>query len=82
MDKILPEITVKIVIRYQGNETDMKVVNKAKELLKKGPGKYSVVLNSGNYETVEELLNHNLYISYQQADGKPFYTYQNGTIVK
>ena len=67
---------------YQGNEIDMKVVSKAKELLKKVPGKYSVVLNSGNYETVEELLNHNLYISYQQADGKPFYTYQNGTIVK
>lgn len=68
---------------YQGNETDMLVVQKAEEaLLDNVAGNYMVTLAQGNYETVDELLANNLVIMYRETAEKPFYVLKNGAISK
>lgn len=77
-----------IVPGFSGNETEKLVVSKMEELLgDKIKGIFCVNLwnfeqegISRKYETIEEVLQNNLTITYQESNDKPMYILQNGQI--
>lgn len=69
---------------FTGNETEKLLVSKLEKLLEgKIEGKFNIYFTNYDQNTnIDELLQNNLVIMYQESESKPWYMYQNGSIEK